>query len=71
MRRPPISVIATWPAPNYENPETRGPALLIVESIFLSLAWIILSLRLYVRLVILRKPWWDDLLMVLAAVSCI
>lgn len=71
MRRPPLSVIATWPAPNYENPDTRGPALLITESIFLALAWIILSLRLYVRIFILRKPWWDDWLMVLGAVRCI
>jgi hypothetical protein len=68
MRRPPISVILSWPRPNYVDPDTRGDALLVVESIFLALSWIILSMRLYVRLFILRKTWYDDWIMVAAAV---
>ncbi|KAG7284914.1 hypothetical protein NEMBOFW57_009529 [Staphylotrichum longicolle] len=31
MRSPPPEILATWPKPNYVNPETRGPALAIVE----------------------------------------
>lgn len=41
---------------------------MIVELVVLPLALICLGLRLYVRLAIVRKTWWDDWLMVLAAV---
>lgn len=68
MRVPPPEVKATWPKPNYVNPETRGPALLIVELTILPLALIILILRLYVRTMLLKNSGWDDWLMVGAAV---
>ncbi|KIW02888.1 uncharacterized protein PV09_05938 [Verruconis gallopava] len=68
MRSPPLSVIATWPPANYVDPVTRGPALLIIECIFISLAWIVLVLRMYVRLVMLRRTWWDDWIMIIAAI---
>ncbi|KAH7368699.1 hypothetical protein B0T11DRAFT_277500 [Plectosphaerella cucumerina] len=67
-RLPPPEVKASWPAPNYIDPEERGPALMIVELVVLPLALICLGLRLYVRLAIVRKTWWDDWLMVMAAV---
>ncbi|OAL56539.1 hypothetical protein IQ07DRAFT_554538 [Pyrenochaeta sp. DS3sAY3a] len=38
MRLPPVEVLLSWPTPNYENPITRGNALIIVNSIFISLA---------------------------------
>lgn len=69
MRTPPLSVVVEWPPANYVDPVTRGPALLIVECIFNSLAWITLALRLYVRLGILRRSWWDDWVMVAGAVG--
>ena len=68
MRLPPPDVVATWPAPNYINPETRGPALIIVELIMLPLATICLALRLYVRFKLLNTSHWDDWMMVGAAV---
>lgn len=61
--------MAAWPAPNYINPETRGPTLLIVQFITLPIALLCLALRLYVKLSITRKSGWDDWLMVAAAVS--
>lgn len=67
-RLPPPEVTDLWPEPNYIDPDERGPALLIVELTFLPLALICLVLRLYVRLFIVRKTWWDDWLMVGAAV---
>lgn len=69
MRQPPPEVLASWPKPNYIDPETRGPALMIVELIALPLALLCLALRLFVRIKILRKTGWDDWLMVGAAVS--
>lgn len=69
MRLPPPEVLATWPKPNYVNPQTRGPALMIVELITLPIALLCLGLRLYVRIGIMRQTDWDDWLMVVAAVS--
>lgn len=68
---PPPEVLATWPEPNYINPESRGPALLIIELITLIIALIALIIRLYVKFILLRKPGWDDHLMITAAVSAI
>ncbi|KAF2100237.1 hypothetical protein NA57DRAFT_64878 [Rhizodiscina lignyota] len=47
MRFPPPAVIATWPKPNYVHPQTRGPALLVVALIFMSLAIVCVALRVY------------------------
>ncbi|KAK1537694.1 hypothetical protein CPAR01_07807 [Colletotrichum paranaense] len=71
MRFPPAEVILSWPAPNYIDPVQRGPALLIIELTSLSVALICLALRLYVRLFMIRRSWWDDWLMVAAVVFCI
>lgn len=68
MRLPPPEVIASWPPPNYTDPETRGIALLAIEMTILPIALLVLALRLYVRVVLLQKPGWDDWLMLLAAV---
>lgn len=68
MRVPPPEVKATWPAPNYVDPETRGPALLIVEVTILPIALVVLLLRLYVRCILLKNSGWDDWLMVVASV---
>ncbi|KAK8092245.1 uncharacterized protein PG998_015077 [Apiospora kogelbergensis] len=67
---PPPSVTATWPRPNYVDPPTRGPALLITELTTLSLALVCLALRLWVRVRQLHKAWWDDWVMVVAGVCC-
>ncbi|KAF9877481.1 hypothetical protein CkaCkLH20_05181 [Colletotrichum karsti] len=71
MRLPPLNVTSAWPQPNYTNPEHRGPGLLIVELLTLSIALTCLGLRMYVRLVKIRLTWWDDWMMVGAAVFCI
>lgn len=71
MRFPPPDVIASWPRPNHVNPETRGPALIIVVLILLSVVFVCLGLRLYVRLRIINKSEWDDWLMVPAAVGAL
>ncbi|KAG7288134.1 hypothetical protein NEMBOFW57_007657 [Staphylotrichum longicolle] len=67
MRQPPPDVVASWPAPNYTNPETRGPALVIVELLAMSISTLCLGLRFYVRAYIMRSVDWDDWLMLSAA----
>lgn len=71
MRLPPPEVMATWPKPNYVNPETRGSTLIVVEILTLFLAVTCVALRLYVRIVMMRKTDWDDWLMVGASVSAL
>jgi hypothetical protein len=68
MRVPPVEVILSWPAPNYTDPTTRGEALLIVNLVFISIAFITVGLRLYTRIWIKRWFGWDDAAIVVALV---
>ena len=69
MRIPPPAVILQWPAPDYTHPKTRGPALLIVNIIFLSIVLIAVTGRFYSRLVIRKQLGLDDYMCVPALVS--
>ena len=69
MKLPPAAVLATFPNPNYVNPETHGPALTIVNSVFLGLATIAIVLRVYTRLFVRKWFGWDDAFIILAYVS--
>jgi hypothetical protein len=69
MKLPPLDVILTWPAPDYVHPETRGPALVIVNSIFISLVFITVAARLYTRIVISNWFGIDDVFILLALVG--
>ncbi|KAJ5223570.1 hypothetical protein N7468_008112 [Penicillium chermesinum] len=56
------------PIPNYIDPVTRGHGVMIVNAIFMSLAVIVVALRLYTRLYITATPGLDDILIVLGLV---
>ncbi|KAF1808287.1 hypothetical protein P152DRAFT_469067 [Eremomyces bilateralis CBS 781.70] len=72
MRFPPPEVQASWPEPNFENPKTRGLALIVVELTILPVALIVLSLRFFVRGFMLRRQIsWDDWTMLAAAICAI
>lgn len=66
MQLPPVDILLSWPTPNYDNPVTRGPALVIVNSIFISLAVITVVARIYTRIVIKRWFGIDDVFILLA-----
>ena len=68
MRNIPPEVILSWPTPNYTNPETRGNALVVINSILIIVVAIVVALRLYVRLVVKRWFGTDDALIILALV---
>ena len=55
-------------APNYVDPETRGPTLLIVETILIIITAIVVAARTYVRIVLIRNFSWDDWLILFAMV---
>ncbi|EER27805.1 hypothetical protein CPC735_031410 [Coccidioides posadasii C735 delta SOWgp] len=65
MRHPPPEVIASWPTPNYVNPEFQGPQLAVVGITLLVISFIVVFLRMYVRIWIRRSAGWDDWLMLL------
>jgi hypothetical protein len=65
----PPDVISSWPAPNTVDPERRGPALIIINSILLPLSLVVVGLRLYTRLRIARSAGLDDFFIALASVS--
>jgi hypothetical protein len=68
MKLIPNDVLLSWPTPNYDNPVTRGEALVVVNSIFITLVIIVVGLRLYTRLWIKRWFGTDDFFIALALV---
>ncbi|KEF61949.1 uncharacterized protein A1O9_03521 [Exophiala aquamarina CBS 119918] len=62
-------IIASWPTPNYVNPDTRGPALIYVCIIFSAIGVILCAARAYSRLFITRAPGVDDILIVCGLVA--
>jgi hypothetical protein len=69
MMLPPPEVIASWPIPNYTDPHTRGPALLIVNLTFIAICTIMVALRMYTRVIVVRWFGWDDVFILFALVS--
>jgi hypothetical protein len=66
MQLPPVDVLLAWPTPNYDDPVTRGPALVIVNAIFVTLAILTVAARIYTRIVIKRWFGIDDIFILLA-----
>jgi len=63
---PPPGVI-----PNFVDPETRGPVLLIVGSIFMVIMLVLASMRFYTKIFIVRRLTWDDYTCGIAVVGTI
>lgn len=58
-RDPPPEVIASWPPPNISSPHSKGPTLLIVELLLITIVCVVVLLRIYSR-VYLRKTFGLD-----------
>ncbi|KAF2476573.1 uncharacterized protein BDR25DRAFT_375541 [Lindgomyces ingoldianus] len=71
MRNIPPDVLLSWPTPNYQDPATRGNALIIVNAVFISLVMLVVSLRIYTRLAIKRWFGSDDVFIMLALIFSI
>lgn len=65
---PPVSVVLTWPLPNYDDPVGKGHQLLVVTIIFGVLAVIFVSARLWSRIKVQKNAGLDDLFITLALV---
>lgn len=68
---PPPQVIASWPAPNYENPETRGWSLTITTVVLASIALAVFLLRLWSRLFLTHNAGADDWVLLAAMVRAV
>lgn len=66
---PPISVILTWPAPNYVNPEEHDRWLIPLVFVIQSLTILFVAGRLYTRVVLTRNVGYDDYTAIVALVS--
>jgi hypothetical protein len=64
----PTSIILSWPKPNYVDPVTEGPALMLVGIILSGIAILLVAARIYSRLFITRAPGIDDLLILVSLV---
>jgi hypothetical protein len=69
MRDIPADVAASWPTPNYTDPVTRGPSLVIFNAVLISIVTFTVLLRIYVRACVLRWLGIDDLFIILALVG--
>lgn len=46
--------------PNFVDPETRAPVVIVFSAISLGLMWPVLATRTYTKVWILRSFGWDD-----------
>lgn len=69
MQIPSSAIVSQWPAPNLTNPETQGPAAIIITSLLLGLVTILLAIRIYTRVWISKGFGLDDILILFAYVS--
>jgi hypothetical protein len=68
VRNVPLDVIATWPTPNYVNPEVRGNSVFIINGVFIATTIGMVFARFYTRIFISRWVGIDDLFILLALV---
>lgn len=69
MQLPPISVILSWPTPNYVDPSPiRGPGLLITTFIFFPIVLIMVSLRTFTRIRLSKAFGADDIFLIIATI---
>lgn len=64
----PLDVLLTWPVPNYKDPVTQSPYILVLSCIIGPLSIALLCARLWVRIRMQHNAGWDDWFMLAAAV---
>lgn len=64
----PLSVILSWPEPDFDDPETHGKGFLAGTVVLTVAGCVAVGLRLWARFGIVRKPGPDDYLLIFAVV---
>jgi hypothetical protein len=67
---PPISVLAKWPVPNYDDPVTRSKVVLITSCALGSVMLVTVGARMWARAIIQKNAGLDDWI-ITAAMVCI
>ena len=57
---PPPEVFLSW-RPKYVDPERRGPAVVVLTGVLLSLVYVVVALRLYARGILAKTLGLDDI----------
>ena len=57
--------------PNFTDPKDRGPVFVVVGGVLIALMMLFLSIRAYIKGILLRKVSWDDLTVVLSSLGAI
>lgn len=68
MRVPPAEVVASFPKGDPENPQRMGPALVIVNALFMGITALAVAMRIYVRAAMKRQLGMDDVFIGIALV---
>ncbi|TEY73303.1 hypothetical protein BOTCAL_0080g00310 [Botryotinia calthae] len=68
MRIPPPQILSTFPQPNYIDPVTRGPVLLIITVVFLPTIYIVVGLRTFTRTHLSKHFGIDDVFLLITLV---
>ncbi|KAF2740037.1 hypothetical protein EJ04DRAFT_559494 [Polyplosphaeria fusca] len=63
--------MASWPPPNFDNPESRGGLVIALTAPTLALAVIFTGARFYGKGVLRQALWYDDWIMLVATVMSI
>ena len=69
MRNPPPEVWESFPRSDPAHPVRSGPALIIVNAVFMILITIVVALRLFARVNLKRRLGYDDYCISLALVN--
>jgi hypothetical protein len=64
----PIEQLLKWPVPNYHDPTTRPPVILVLSCIIGPISIALLCTRLWVRVHVQRSAGLDDWLMLASLV---
>jgi hypothetical protein len=68
---PPLSVILSWPTPNYIDPITRPNITTVLACVFGPVTILLIFARLWVRIRLQQNAALDDWLMIAASVGAI
>ena len=68
---PPLAVVASWPPPNYVNPEGRGKVTSYIAYVLSPITFFVIFTRLWVRFYQQRNAGVDDWLMIASLVNII
>ncbi|KAF7860370.1 hypothetical protein EAF04_008497 [Stromatinia cepivora] len=68
MQIPSPQILSTFPQPNYIDPVTRGPALLIITVVFLPIVYIVVGLRTFTRLYLSKHFGVDDVFLLISLI---